>query len=323
MMLQKARTFYHPERFQGWGKKRRYFEGWYFKVVNAKEDHAFAFIPGIALGNDGNSQAFIQVLDGRKKKSAYYTFDSAHFKASSKDFQLSIMGNNFSENSLQLDLPEITGHLQFEGMIPWPVRWYSPGIMGPYAFVPFMECYHGIVSMDHSIQGQLEIQGSEIDFDQGRGYTEKDWGRSFPSAYLWLQSNHFSRPGISVKASVAKIPWIRSSFTGFIAGLWIDDHLVRFTTYNQSVLRKCNIDTNKVELIIENMNYRLEILAWRDEATSLASPLRGMMDGRIEESMDAMLEVNLVEIKTQRSVFQDKGRNAGLEVAGNIREITV
>ena len=32
----------------------------------------------------------------------------------------------------------------------WPVKVTSPGAMGPYAFVPFMECYHGVVSMDHT-----------------------------------------------------------------------------------------------------------------------------------------------------------------------------
>ena len=46
--------------------------------------------------------------------------------------------------------------------------------MGPFAFVPFMECYHGIVSMDHIIQGELEIDGVNIDFSNGRGYLEKD-----------------------------------------------------------------------------------------------------------------------------------------------------
>ena len=71
-----------------------------------------------------------------------------------------------------LRLPGISGELQFRDNVPWPNHWYSPGIMGPYSFVPFMECYHGIVSMDHSIHGQLDIEGERINFDQGRGYIE-------------------------------------------------------------------------------------------------------------------------------------------------------
>jgi len=47
------------------------------------------------------------------------------------------------------------------------------------------------------------------------------------------------------------------------------------------------------------------------------------MDGRIEESMNARIEVNLVDRKSGKSIFNDVGRNAGLEVAGKIEEITI
>jgi len=162
-----------------------------------------------------------------------------------------------------------------------------------------------------------------IDFGNGRGYIEKDWGKSFPSAYIWLQSNHFSQPGISVKVSVAKIPYLGYSFVGFIAGIWLNNQLIQFTTYNQSSLKKSVIDTEKVELMMENKTFRLEIRVRREEATALASPILGLMDGRIEESMKAFVEVNLVDRKTGRSILIDVGRNAGLEVAGKIEEIMI
>jgi tocopherol cyclase len=275
------------------------------------------------MDENGKQQAFVQVLDGKKQTAFYHQFEIACFASSLDQFQISIQKNHFSTNAISLDVPGIKGNLQFRNVIPWPVHWYSPGIMGPYAFVPFMECYHGIVSIDHAIFGHLEIDGERIDFDNGRGYTEKDWGRSFPSAYVWMQSNHFNEPGISIKTSVAKIPWIGSSFVGFIAGIWLHDRLIQFTTYNKSVLRKSQIDTETVELVMENKNHRLEIQARRDAATSLASPIRGLMDGRIEESMSSIIEVNLTDKKSRQSIFQDKGRNAGLEVAGNIREIRI
>ncbi len=323
MISKKIRSIFNPNRFQGWTQKRKYFEGWYFKVVNKAENKAFAFIPGIALDNQGKSHAFIQVLDGKKQTAQYHKFSSELFVANAKIFKVSIDDNHFSQNNLQLNLPGLKGNLEFSGTVPWPNHWYSPGIMGPYTFVPFMECYHGIVSMDHSINGQLEVDGEILDFENGRGYTEKDWGQSFPSAYIWLQSNHFSQPGFSIKVSVAKIPFLGNWFVGFIAGIWLGDRLIRFTTYNQSVLRKSVIDTEKVELVMENKNYRLEILVKRELATALASPILGIMDGRIEESMNARIEVNLTDRKTGKSIFCDVGRNAGLEVAGKIEEIII
>jgi hypothetical protein len=95
-----------------------------------------------------------------------------------------------------------------------------------------------VVSLDHVIEGALDIDGRTIDFTGGRGYTEKDWGRSFPSSWIWLQSNHFSTPGSSFTASVAIIPWIGRSFPGFIIGLWHQNKLYRFATYTGAKIRK-------------------------------------------------------------------------------------
>ncbi len=322
-MFTKFTAFFNPEQFQGWGKKKNYFEGWYFKLISADEKNAFAFIPGIAMDAAGNQHAFIQVLDGKKQTSVYHKFSINDFTAKPKKFSVAIGNNNFSEQQLQLNLPKIIGTLNFSGNVPWPKPWYSPGIMGPFAFVPFMECYHGIVSMNHTIQGSLNINGENIDFSNGRGYLEKDWGRSFPSAYFWMQSNHFSEAGISLKCSVAKIPWVGSSFVGFIAGVWLKDRLIRFTTYNQSKLRKSFANEKEVEIVLENKNYLLEILAHRDGSTQLASPINGFMNGRIEESMTSSITVMLTNKKNNKILLNDIGNNAGLEVAGNIQEIMV
>jgi len=323
MIQKKIRAVFHPEQFQGWAQKRNYFEGWYFKVVNQAEDKAFAFIPGIALKSSREKHAFIQVLDGKKRTAQYHKFEAETFKPEPDRFEIAIGNNRFSKQELQLNLPELKANLQFAGNVAWPNHWYSPGIMGPFAFLPLMECYHGIVSMDHEITGRIEVDGDVLDFDNGRGYIEKDWGQSFPSAYIWIQTNHFSQPGISLKVSVAKIPYLGYSFVGFIAGLWLGDRLIQFTTYNRSILRKTVIDSEKVEVVMENKKFRLEILARREAATALASPILGMMDGRIEESMNARIEVNLIDRKSGKTIFNDVGRNAGLEVAGKIEEIII
>jgi tocopherol cyclase len=319
--LKTLRCLFNPDQFQGADKKKRYFEGWYFKIVNLDETAAFAIIPGIAIDEEGRRQAFIQVLDGKKQTSAYHKFDFESFKFSETTFNISILNNLFTTDFIELNLLGISGRLDFSSLALWPKPWYSPGIMGPFAFVPFMECYHGIVSMDHTINGKLKVGDVETNFSDGRGYTEKDWGRSFPSAYVWMQSNHFSLPGISVKASVAKIPWIGSSFVGFIAGIWLHDRLIRFTTYNGSALKKLQIDLEKVELALENKHYLLSIVARQEVATSLASPIQGLMDGRIEESMTSSLEVTLTDKRSGQVILNDIGRNTGLEVAGEIGEI--
>jgi len=94
--LRKFSSFFHPERFQGWGKKRNYFEGWYFKVLNHNKDKAFAFIPGIAFDSNGNGHSFVQVLDGKTHTSRYHRFDCQDFMPSEKSFEVRVAGSFFS-----------------------------------------------------------------------------------------------------------------------------------------------------------------------------------------------------------------------------------
>ncbi len=323
MWQKKIQSLFHPGRYHGWGKTKKYFEGWYYKILTADENYAFAFIPGIAMDEQGQKHAFIQMLDGKKQTAQYVKFPEEDFIPFAKTYRTEIGGNIFTSDTMVLTLENAAGELRFTNTVPWPNHWYSPGIMGPYAFVPFMECYHGVLSMDHEIQGTLHIQNQEIDFTGGRGYIEKDWGHSFPGAYIWLQSNHFSKKGISVKVSVAKIPWLRSSFTGFIAGLYVNGQLVQFTTYNGTRLIRSVAGKNTVELVMENKKYRLEIRVHRNDATELASPIAGFMDGRISESMTSTLDVKLIDKSSGKIVFNDTGRNTALEVAGKIGEITI
>jgi len=231
-MFKKLKAFFNPEQFQGWGKKRNYFEGWYFKVVSADENKAFAIIPGIAMDTNGNGHAFIQVLDGKKKTAVYHRFDATDFNPFEKQFKISIRQNSFSESAIRLDLPDIKGELRFAGNVPWPKPWYSPGIMGPYAFVPFMECYHGIVSMDHRITGTLLLNDKEINFDNGRGYIEKDWGRSFRSAYFWMQAITLFQPRISIKGSVSRMAWMRDSLDWVIGVVSLHNRWIRCIIFN-------------------------------------------------------------------------------------------
>ena len=81
LISQKIRGIWNPELYHGWGKEKRFFEGWYYKIVSRDEKNAFAFIPGVAMDEIGNKQAFIQILDGKNSTSEYIKFPFESFKA--------------------------------------------------------------------------------------------------------------------------------------------------------------------------------------------------------------------------------------------------
>ena len=317
MLFNQLHALWNPASYHGWGRSKRFFEGWYYKLVSVNETHAFAIIPGIAMDENGQQQAFIQVLDGKNDTAWYHRFPVEDFRPTPKKHALWIGDNFFSEEKIILDLPQLKGEISFEETVPWSCSLISPGIMGPFSFVPFMECYHGILSMNHGLKGELCFKEENISFSKGLGYTEKDWGHSFPAGYIWMQSNHFSTPGISVKASMAIIPWLGSSFIGHIAGVLFKGKLYEFTTYNGTKVKQCLITEKMVKIEMENRQFRLSLHAKRDQATSLAAPISGFMDARIEESMKATIEVGLFDKKTNVFLLKDKGSSAGIEVAGD------
>lgn len=316
MLLTKLRSIWNPDQYQGWGRTHRYFEGWYFKLVSADERHALAFIPGISMSPAGERHAFVQVMDGKANTSQYHVFDAADFQPSRKSFEVAIGNNYFSSEEIRLDLPGIQGQIKFENTHPWPKMLGAPGIMGWYSFVPFMECKHGVVSLHHNLDGALNLPHSPIHFTGGHGYIEKDWGRSFPRAYVWMQSNHFdTRDRASLMASVAHIPWLGSYFIGFISGLWLEGRLFKFATYT-GARKFLKIKGEQLELVFKNPKTELRIWAKQAEGTALFSPLSGEMKGKIQESLQATLTVELLE--NGRRIFEGNGRNAGLEVAGAV-----
>ena len=321
--FKRLRATWYPNEYHGWGRNRRYFEGWYFKVVSPDEQHALAFIPGISMNEKGERHSFIQVMDGKACQAQYHRFSAEDFRPASRRFDVMVGNNTFSGEKISLDLPGLSGEIRFQNPAPWPKMLGAPGIMGWYSFVPFMECFHGVVSLHHTLEGELHFSDPSIhrppvrvDFSGGKGYIEKDWGRSFPRAYVWMQTNHFdTHDRASLMASVAHIPWLGSYFIGFISGFWLDGRLFRFATYT-GARKFLNISDDRVDLIFKNPRTELRISAKQAPGTALTSPIGGEMTGKIQESLQAEMQVELLE--NGRRIFEGTGRNAGLEVAGEL-----
>jgi hypothetical protein len=312
----------HPVRYHGFTARPPFFEGWYFKLVGPDGRQRFAVIPGVYLSEDPERRhAFIQVFDSQADKVSYHRFPFSDFKASPDSFEVLIGPNCFSESRIRLDidddLGQVRGELRFDDLHPWPVRFFSPGAMGWFAWVPFMECYHGVVSMDHALSGALAVDGRRLDFGGGRGFIEKDWGRQFPSAWTWGQSNHFGRPGTSLMLSVAVIPWLGGSFGGFIIGWMLDGRLHRFATYARSRIEKLTVDDSHVRLAVRNATHRLRIEAIRASGGLLQAPTAVAMDRRIMETLDADFEVSFEDLDGH-ILFEGTGRYAGLETVGDL-----
>jgi hypothetical protein len=179
-----------------------------------------------------------------------------------------------------------------------------------------------VVSLDHAIEGRLTINRMSVEFTHGRGYIEKDWGRAFPSAYIWFQTNHFQEPATSLTASVATIPLPGWSFRGHIVGLYHLGTLHRFATYTGSRVEKLTVSDRTITWVVRDGTQRLEMQATRAEGGLLQAPTTVEMGRRISETLDATVEARLVRLQGgERVVFHGTGLYAGLEVVGHMGEL--
>ncbi|KUG04854.1 hypothetical protein ASZ90_017734 [hydrocarbon metagenome] len=309
---------FKPEIFQGKYKSKNYFEGWYFKLTDESEKNILSVIPGIAYGQSAEDKhAFIQVIDSTNYNTYYIKYDIATFKYSKTNFNISIGDNSFDRNRIELNLEQrefrLQGTLKFHDIVPFPKTMFNPGIMGPFSFVPFMECYHGIINIHHRIEGNLIMGGNTIDFAKGNGYIEKDWGKSFPEWWVWIQSNHFAEENISVLFSIAKIPWIRRHFTGFFSFLSLKGKLYRFATYTGAKIRHLEYKNGNIKIIVSDKRYSMTILGKYQESGTIIAPQNGLMHRKIAESISSNVEVTLEDCKGNL-IYNGCGKNAGMEI---------
>ncbi|MEM7572397.1 MAG: tocopherol cyclase family protein [Bacteroidota bacterium] len=315
----RIRAAFQPNNFHGWGKRRNYFEGWYCKLVVPEQNLAYAFIPGISLEADGSGHAFIQVLDGVRRQVAYHRFALSDFQPAQDRFELQLANNYFSDRELRIDLPGVQAKINYLNPQPWAKRLLASGVMGWYGYVPGMECYHGMVSAHHHLQGYLEDDRGRLSVDGGVGYLEKDWGSSFPAAWIWLQSNHLELDApASLMASVARIPWRGAHFRGFLCTWLWEGQLHTFTTWNRSS-HQVKFGEGFVDLYfrrsarLTGSNHSLTIRAYPAAGGQLISPTPAGMVGKINESLQATLE--LCYEKNGQLIYEGNAHWAGLEVS--------
>jgi tocopherol cyclase len=306
--------------YQGGSKKRRYFEGWYFKHVSADFSQSWSFIPGISRGEtNGEGYSFVQAIEGRAGKTWWFEYPLNAFEASNRNLDIRVGANRFSASGISLNLTnesaQFRGELTYGDLDRPPQNIGSPGVMGPFSFLPFMECRHGLISLDHRIEGSFEHDGQSVDMAGGRGYIEKDWGSSMPSSWIWTQSNNFPVPGDSFMLSIADIPWLGRRFTGFLCAGRLHGHFIREATYTGARIEGFRLDDHEIGLSIVRGNSRIEFLATRTQGGSLRAPVKGLLSRRIAESGDA--KVALRWTRGDELLFEGEAPLAGLELVGN------
>lgn len=308
--------------FQGNLHKRKYFEGWYLKHVSKDRSKVLSFIPGISLTPE-DRHCFIQVIDGISGNTWYVRYPPETFQWSRDEFSVTAGSSKFSLDGCSLSIDEndlkIEGTLNYSGMELYPRSLVHPGIMGWFSFVPGLECRHDVLSMNHITSGTLQMNGKLLDFTEGSGYIEKDWGWNFPSSYIWIQCNNFDEPGTSFMLAVALVPlgpFGGKGFRGFLGFLQARGKVRTFGTWNRWTVESCLFPRDgKGIVVLTDGHERITCRVESNREGLLKAPVKGAMSEVVKESINASVYIEITD--RDGTIFSLEGHPGGFEQRGN------
>lgn len=245
---------------------RNYFCGWYFRCQSDRQ--TLAVIPSVHRTSKSQFCAIQLISDAQ----------SFHIQLPYSDFlkqndTIHIAGNRFGKDGVTLDID--TPNLHADGAVRFgsfsPIKY---DIMGPFRYVPFMQCRHSVFSMRHSVDGALYVNGTPYVFRDAIGYIEGNRGYSFPSKYVWTQC---SFPDGALMLSIADIPMGGFHFTGVIGIVLLRGREYRLATYLGAKAVKIEDD----EIIVQQGRF---VLTVRPQG-QLGHPLRAPVSDDIARTI--------------------------------------
>lgn len=140
-------------------RKRSYFEGWYLKQQT--ESKSIALIPSFHADADRQISARLQIIT--EDRSLVVTFSSVTVDVKRNHFFVRMGNCIFSDRGCRLSIQEqgvnISGKLRYHSIIK-----PAYNIMGPFCFLPGMQCRHSIFSLNHLVNGKLVLDGNTFCF---------------------------------------------------------------------------------------------------------------------------------------------------------------
>lgn len=118
------------------------------------------------------------------------------------------------------------------------------------------------------------------------------------------------------------LPWMGRSFTGFLGFFLNDSTIQRFGTYSHALIQfdAFNSDSDTLKIIIQDKKYNYYLETYRSNSGILKAPVKGSMDRRIAESIDATLNLTVSD-RNGSVIFQGNTSIAGLEIVGHLEEL--
>ena len=275
---------------------KKHFRGLYYRCQS--DTQTLTVIPSVHKAS-GNAFCNIQIITDTNTFHTSFPCTAPNRNSS----KIYIGKNRFDNRGITLDIQ--TTELQASGDLRLgsftPIKY---DIMGPFRYIPFLECKHSIFSMMHTVDGELTVNGKSYLFTNSAGYLEGDRGCSFPRKYAWTQCFF---PEGSLMLSVADVPLGGTHITGIIGIILLNGKEYRLATYLGA--KAVNIENE--EVIVRQGNRTLTAKRLETPGLPLQAPACGSMIRTIYEHPSCKAYYRFEE--DGRTLLELNVRNAAFE----------
>jgi tocopherol cyclase len=288
--LQTPHSAYHWD-----GYSPNFFEGWYFRLSLPAINDSFAFMYSIedpASGSQATSAA--QVLAPGDQHSCRI-FPNAQGFWASKDY----LGLRHWSDHNFATTPQLLSAADFEQRVTegyqvtatlhqgvlnipgqaTPCRWcyrtvpvYGWGntagrqksTAGWLSALPIFEPGWQILMAQGLATGWIEYQGDRYEFTDAPAYSEKNWGRSFPQKWFWINCNYFAdEPELAITAGGGRRSVLGRMEEVAMIGMHYRGQFYEFVPWNSQI--HWQIDPwGKWQMQATNQNFTIELVGTTD-----------------------------------------------------------
>ena len=279
-----------------------HFEGWYYRISHPTTQESWVLIAAYWQDDYAEGHAFIELIhhpSGRIYKAIYDDVSVDSIQANAGEFVLKL-------DDLLLTANEIRGHfrtdlgesiyldLVVDGCAYWGApqdegnRW----TMGWATEMPGVPLRWHVHHLKAQATGQIETDEYRWSFNGYPLHQEKNWGRAFPSSWIWMQSNRFEgRPDVAFAAAGGQIFPTRWSPDGYMAGLRWRDQFFTWRTQDGHRFPEAKFSIDETT---GRGSWRLEAENWRHRIeVSIDAPLSQLIP--IDVPTDGGLQIGAVE----------------------------
>jgi tocopherol cyclase len=327
------------------GIDRGFFEGWYFRITLPKINESFAFMYSIEDPLDllPHSGGAVQILGIGEEYLKYSLPNINNFWAAKGDLELGYWGATnldippqlLSVNKFEQQIKQgyqVTSTLH-QGTLPaqdcrWcyqtvPVYdWGQPQqfqqATGSWlSFLPIFDPGWQVLMAHGLATGWIEWQGERYEFSNAPAYSEKNWGRSFPEKWFWINCNSFHETvGLAITAAGGRRKVLGMSEEVAMIGIHYRDRFYEFVPWNARVNWQIQ-PWGEWRMQAINRDFTIELTGTTDLAgTMVSTPTEQGLVMCCRDTLKGQLTIDLRTRQGDR-ILTATSNNAGLEVGGN------